>query len=463
MVAVVLGEQVFKKGLNIYLNRHKYKNAVTDDLWNALSEASGFPVKDFMDNWTKNTGYPLVSIDSTGKDQFHVKQSRFFSNGNIQTGPNAQKWWIHLTISGSHLKTPFSFDLKDFEATFTVPGISECEWIKVNGGQSGFFRTKYSADLVSKLTKAINSHALSTVDRLGIQNDAFALSKAGFVPTTDALTLVQSYSNEVDYTVWSDLATGLGEFSTVWSGEPNSAHVKSFIRKLFSPIAHKLGWVPKKGESDLETLLRPVVLSVLGGNEDPDTIAEAQKRFAEYQKDPQSLPADLRFIVYKLVVANGSSTDWEAALNIFRTAEMSEEKVRVLRALGHSKHQDLIIRTLDLSLTDEVRAQDMFFVTGNAGASTLGRELTWKFLQQKWSDFERRLGESQFLLSRIISYATKDFTDPEKAKEIEKFFTEHKVPSAERTVKQSIESILANSKWLQSNKGDVAKWLEAHH
>jgi len=263
--------------------------------------------------------------------------------------------------------------------------------------------------------------------------------------------------------VWSDLATGLGEFSTVWSGEPNSAHVKSFIRKLFSPIAHKLGWVPKKGESDLETLLRPVVLSVLGGNEDPDTIAEAQKRFAEYQKDPQSLPADLRFIVYKMVVANGSSTDWEAALNIFRTAEMSEEKVRILRALGHSKHQDLIIRTLDLSLTDEVRAQDMFFVTGNAGASTLGRELTWKFLQQKWSDFERRLGESQFLLSRIISYATKDFTDPEKAKEIEKFFTEHKVPSAERTVKQSIESILANSKWLQSNKGDVAKWLEAHH
>ncbi len=62
-----------------------------------------------------------------------------------------------------------------------------------------------------------------------------------------------------------------------------------------------MGWVPKKGESDLDTLLRPVALAALGNNDDAETIAEAQKRFAEYQKDPQSLPADLRFIVYKLV------------------------------------------------------------------------------------------------------------------------------------------------------------------
>jgi len=229
---------------------------------------------------------------------------------------------------------------------------------------------------------------------------------------------------------------------------------------LFTPISKKLGWVPKKGEIDLDTLLRPVVLATLGGNDDAETIAEAQKRFAEYQKDPQSLPADLRFIVYKMVVAHGGSSEWEAVLNIFRTADMAEEKIRGLRALGHSKHAELIRKTLELSLTDEVRAQDMFYATGNAGSSALGRDITWKFLQEQWAGFERRLGESQFLLGRIISYATKDFSDPEKAKEVEKFFAEHKVPSAERTVKQSMESIIVNSKWLQNNKKDVAAWLE---
>jgi hypothetical protein len=30
MIATHLGEESFRKGLNIYLNRHKYKNAVTE-------------------------------------------------------------------------------------------------------------------------------------------------------------------------------------------------------------------------------------------------------------------------------------------------------------------------------------------------------------------------------------------------------------------------------------------------
>jgi aminopeptidase N len=89
----------------------------------------------------------------------------------------------------------------------------------------------------------------------------------------------------------------------------------------------------------------------------------------------------------------------------------------------------------------------------------LGRELAWKFLQEKWAGFEKRLGESQFLLSRVISLATKDFTDPAKAKEVEAFFKVHVVPSAERTIKQSVESILANSKWISSNREAVAKFL----
>jgi hypothetical protein len=36
-----LGEPTFQKGLRIYLDKHKYSNAETKDLWQSLSEASG--------------------------------------------------------------------------------------------------------------------------------------------------------------------------------------------------------------------------------------------------------------------------------------------------------------------------------------------------------------------------------------------------------------------------------------
>ena len=42
---VILKCQSFRKGMNAYLTKHAYKNAFTEDLWDALGEASGKPVR----------------------------------------------------------------------------------------------------------------------------------------------------------------------------------------------------------------------------------------------------------------------------------------------------------------------------------------------------------------------------------------------------------------------------------
>lgn len=48
-----IGDDDFKRGMNLYLTRHQYKNAFTEDLWAALEEASGKPVGAVMGTWTK--------------------------------------------------------------------------------------------------------------------------------------------------------------------------------------------------------------------------------------------------------------------------------------------------------------------------------------------------------------------------------------------------------------------------
>ena len=40
-----LGDADFRKGMALYLNRHAYKNTQTEDLWAALAEVSGKPVR----------------------------------------------------------------------------------------------------------------------------------------------------------------------------------------------------------------------------------------------------------------------------------------------------------------------------------------------------------------------------------------------------------------------------------
>ena len=40
-----LGDDAFRAGLSTYLQRHAYSNASTEDLWTALGEKSGQPVR----------------------------------------------------------------------------------------------------------------------------------------------------------------------------------------------------------------------------------------------------------------------------------------------------------------------------------------------------------------------------------------------------------------------------------
>jgi len=187
-----------------------------------------------------------------------------------------------------------------------------------------------------------------------------------------------------------------------------------------------------------------------------------KKRFSAHISNQQIISADLRFLIYKTVVANGGLTEFNDMLNIYRTADLHEEKLRALRALGYSNSSDLITKALEFGLSGEVRSQDLFYTIASCGSSSMGREMTWRFVRERWNDIFKLIGNSGMLMDRTIEYATKDFSDPEKAKEVENFFKDHPVPSAERTIKQSIESINSHAKWLQNNKESVAKWLDEH-
>ncbi len=51
---------VFRDGVRAYLRRHAYANTDTADLWDALETVSGEPVREVMDTWIFQGGFPLV-------------------------------------------------------------------------------------------------------------------------------------------------------------------------------------------------------------------------------------------------------------------------------------------------------------------------------------------------------------------------------------------------------------------
>ena len=51
MLANYVGEDIFLKGVSIYLKKHLYGNSVTNDLWSGVADASGIDVAEVMNNW----------------------------------------------------------------------------------------------------------------------------------------------------------------------------------------------------------------------------------------------------------------------------------------------------------------------------------------------------------------------------------------------------------------------------
>jgi puromycin-sensitive aminopeptidase len=330
--------------------------------------------------------------------------------------------------------------------------------VKLNPGQSGLYRVAYSEELWRRLTGAVKAGALPTVDRLGLIDDAFALSRAGYVKTSAALGVLQAYERETDYSVWLTIAGILDSLDNLLSRESCRKKFQEAARQLLLPIAGRQGWDKRPTDGHLDVLLRSLALRNVGGYGDQSTIEEARSRFASYRRSGE-LDPNLRQAVYSLVAENGGEAEWEELQKLYHASDLHEEKIRVLRAAGSFRQPEMIEKVLQFAISDQVRSQDTPIVLANAAGNAVGRTLAWKCLKRNWKMFvERYHGGGLGLLSRLIGIPS-GFTERRHLEDAEKFFRGHKVPGTERAVRKTIEFVRGNIAWIERDRKDLRTYF----
>ena len=472
MLENFLGPEVFRGGLYRYLKANEYANARTQDLWAALEEESGLPVTTIMDSWVKQTGYPVLEVEADRRAndvQISLSQERFVYDRllgeeappSIPTqdgGDTGGVWQVPVTVSAPGSASA-STVMESKEAVVTLPVASPSDdWYKVNADQTGFFRVNYSADDWQRLAPAISAREFPATDRLGIQNDAYALSRAGLLPITQFLELAGSYSGETDASVWSDLASNLRDIEQLIAGEPVHPAYQRFGRELFGPAARRAGWTPRPGDGHLDSLLRSTVLGQSGSYNDEETLGQADDLFRQYLENPDAVHPDLRGVVFSLAAQVGDRATYDQLWDLEERTSLQEEKIRLLLAMSRFQDVGLLNETLERALSPRVRSQDTITVVGGVAANFRGREAAWEFVKDNWSEFDRRYGGGGFGLMRLVSICS-SFTTEERRADVENFFAEHSAPAAERTIRQALERVRLNIRWLEQNRPALNAWF----
>ncbi|KAL6073678.1 Aminopeptidase [Balamuthia mandrillaris] len=261
MLSFYLGEDTFLKGLNVYLTRHQYANATSDDLWKALTEVSGKPVEQIMEAWTRQVGYPVLTIkqkqvnEEEGTVTFTVHQQRFLaSEKEREKEAEEVVWKVPISVQTEKGGDALQFFLVDQKTQEIAVRMQKDEWIKANARQTGVFRVEYEEELLQRLGRAVSSGSLPPSDILGLESDVrflfypllFFFLSANFFPTTknnnkqlyalcksgksSALTMKnylefihQHMSTTRNYSLWFNISSHLDYLSRLLSHQPFSS------------------------------------------------------------------------------------------------------------------------------------------------------------------------------------------------------------------------------------------------
>ena len=441
MIHDAIGDAAFRKGLTAYLNRHAYGNATTEDLWTALAEASGQPVPELMGSWTKQPGYPLAEVVSTNNGIAQIVHQRFLASGGLLTPDEAAQRW-HL---------PESF-------TRTVLG-------KCNSGQTTIARVNYSREHWSKLAHVVRDteEALPAVDRYGLVSDALALTRAGFMVTSDMLNLLVHYRNETNYTVWTSVLEALGAVAILVEETADERNLDALAQHILRPIVTSVGWMQQKGEPHMTQLLRGAVLGAYGAYSDTDTTSHAAQLFWAHAEGKSLIHPNLRLTVYRLVARLNVWSDYQALQNMYEKETLQEERVRLLNAMGNISEQVMVNNLLRYTFdSGKVRQGDVFYVLSTLGSHAVGRREAWRYVTENWDKLQQRYsGGGLKMLGRILSSVVGGFVRAEDADACEQFFASHPAPSATRAIAQSLERVRNRAAWYRRDEGNISTFLQS--
>ncbi len=417
MVEQWLGEEAFRNGVRLYMERHAWGNATADDFWAALSEASGEDVASILAGFILQPGLPLLTVEQR-HGNWWLTQRRFHAEG-VEVPP--QTWRIPVTLSYSSAGEVGRLDLLLTEEATQLDVPADVEWVLPDAGARGYYRWSIPQEHTRNLAEEA-AEKLTPRERASILDNASALLDAGLMGGGEFLDLLAAFSADPDPDVLSRVLDGVDKVGNTFIVDDNRDLFAAYVRATLRPIAERLGWESVEGEVETTHNLRRRLFSALGGaGKDPEVRGLAKEMTQQFLDDPTSVDAELADRALRIAALDGDEELYETYRQRFENPQSPQDRGMFLGGMASFSDPDLRERTREYGLSEAVNPTEMITAYGGdrTDADAMA-SLTW--MLDNYEGFEKKLAP-EFLgfmprwasgcSSERLELATEFFSEPE--------------------------------------------------
>ncbi|XP_017884091.1 aminopeptidase N-like [Ceratina calcarata] len=472
MMSHAMTEEVFHKGLKLYLKSHALGNADSNDLFGSLQKAldeSGIKWKQsvqvIMHNWVEYPGYPTLTVKRVDEG-YQLTQERFlivFSKFHKYR----TKWWIPITYvqeSDPNFTntTPVDWFSPDDES-YTVPSKEKTGWFVFNTQQAGYYRVNYEIEnwklLIKELNKG-NNTKIHPVNRAQMIDDAFNLARTESLNYTLALNVTLYLTHETDYIPWQPAFRHLGFLQNLLRTSNKYYTFKRYVAYLMKALTKNVGYEPKANDSDLVKMLRVDAMRWACEVGIEDCTSYAEKTYQEWLKNPQmKLDVNLKTEILCAGVRNANESAWTDTLG-YITASTTDEDDRKnqLVALACSNSSHILTKYLNLTLDSNYPIDFKTVAKNVVSRYPAGSQLVFNFLLKEYERIEK-LPNSKIVIAELAEAISETITSGQQHFNLNAFLLDRRV---EELPEFAMAKAIKNVIWIQNYKSTVDEWLDAN-
>jgi puromycin-sensitive aminopeptidase len=446
MIEGYLGEDAFREGVRIYLNRHAEANASADDFWHALDESSGQDVTSVANAWIKEPGHPLVDVrarESDGGLELELSQTRYFSDTNA--APTDQRWPVPLVIkygTAEGVREHRSV-LSAARATVKLPG---ARWFFPNGGGRGFYRFRFASAFEGDRLDAGIAH-LAAEERLALVDNLWAIARHGKATLAMFLARLETLRGEEDRAVLAAIGDSLSWLGNYAVRDATERPFARLVDDLYRPILDAAGWTAREGDDTDVREKRTRAIAMLGFHARArDVRDEAQRRVRDHLEGRERLNPDVAGTVVAVAATVGDNALWDRYVARMQQVQASDtqEEARFRQGLIYFEDPELADRTAEAIFSPLIRVQDRGLMLIPMMQSRRTRLAAWKAVKKHW-DSDVAGTDLAPLLKQGYVTAVSQLTQRGVSEDAATFLEAKRTPDIQETVAQSLERLRINT------------------